>query len=245
MNDAFLLHLRGPMQSYADTGFGPIREAGPFPSRSAVLGLIAAAQGVPRNDERLVALHAALRVHVATARAGVVRTDFHTVDAGGKNKAVTYRDYYHDAHFVTLVEARTPVDADVLTAARTALRSPYYVLYLGRRACPPSLPLHPEPVEGRTVLDALLNAVQHAQARHRRPYRRGDDGTRVYLDARLSATDIEAMRPGATLLGHGERRDLLVGPRRTYTGRPYTAVQVRASDEPSSDPQQAYFDAAS
>ena len=242
MNDAFLLHLRGPMQSYADKGFGPIREAGPFPSRSAVLGIVAAAMGLPRNDVRLVELHDALRVHVAAARAGTVRTDFHTVDAGGKNKTVTYRDYHHDAHFVALVEAQSPADVGVLDEARQALRRPYYVPYLGRRTCAPSMPLLPREPAGPDVVGVLAQAVVEARAEYRR---RATSDIRVYLDGRLAEKDLERAAPGVVLIGHGERRDRLVEPRRTYAGRPYTELRVRLSEPAPTDPQQAYFDAAS
>ena len=242
MNDPFLLHLRGPLQSYADKGFGPIREAGPFPSRSAVLGIVAAAMGLPRNDARLVQLHDALLIHVAAVWPGAVRMDFHTVDAGGKNKAVTYRDYHHDAHFVAFVEARTPADVRVLSEARRALRQPYYVPYLGRRACAPSVPLLPQEPVGTDVLSVLVHAVVAARARY--PRRRVTSDVRVYLDGRLAKEDVESSLPGAALVGRGERRDRLVEPRRTYTGRPYTEVRVRPPESPI-DSQQAYFDAAS
>lgn len=242
MNSAFILHLRGPLQSYDDRGFGPIREAGAFPSRSAVIGLVAAAQGLPRNDDRLVHLHDALLVHAATVRPGAVRTDFHTVDAGGKNKTVTYRDYHHDAHFVVLVEARTPSDADLLEAAQSALRSPYYVAYLGRRACPPSRPLWPEAAEHDHVLGALVRAAETAGTAYRH---RARGGFRLYLDGRVTRADVEAAWPGARLVGHGERRDRLAGPRRTYVGRSYTEVRVQLPTPAATDPQQAYFDAAS
>ena len=242
MNEAFLLHLRGPLQSYADKGFGPIREAGPFPSRSAVLGIVAAAMGLPRSDARLVRLHDALRVHVAVARAGAVRMDFHTVDAGGKNKAVTYRDYHHDAHFVALLEARATDDAGAVDEARRALRRPYYVPYLGRRACAPSVPLLPREPVGTDVISALAQAATatRAEGGSRQPA----PEVHLYLDGRLVREDVESAVPGAALVGWGERRDRLVGPRRTYAGRPYTEVRVRPPAPASADPQQAYFDAA-
>ena len=236
MNDAFLLHLRGPLQSYADKGFGPIREAGPFPSRSAVLGIVAAVLGLPRNDVRLVELHDALRVHVATARAGTVRTDFHTVDAGGKNKTVTYRDYHHDAHFVALVEARSPADVGTLDEARRALRRPYYVPYLGRRACAPSLPLLPLEPAGSDVVSVLVQAVVEARAEYRR---RAASDVRVYVDGRWAEEDLEQATPEVALIGHGERRDRLVESRRTYTGRPYTELRVRPPESTPTDPQQS------
>lgn len=243
MHDAFLLHLRGPLQSYADTGFGPIREAGPFPSRSAVLGLVAAALGLPRLDPRLVDLHDALCVHMATVRDGEMRTDFHTVDAGGKNKTVTYRDYHHDAYFLALVEARTVSHEGTLREARDALTRPVYVPYLGRRSCAPSVPLLPHSPNGADPIEALIQAVKAARAGSHRPFQ----DIYLYLDAELSEPKIRAAAPGfaRVAVSHGERRDRLVQPRRIYAGRPYTAVHLIPSQPAADDPQQAYFDAAS
>src|SRR5690606_38750887 len=128
----FLLHLYGPMQSWADTGFGQLREAGEFPSRAAVLGLVAAAMGLPRADERLLDLHEALRVHAATVRPGRILRDFHTVETReGKPRTLTSRDYHHDAHFVALVEGKE----GTLAEAEAALRRPHYGTFLGRRSC--------------------------------------------------------------------------------------------------------------
>src|SRR5690625_1409374 len=123
----FLLHLQGPMQSWADTGFGQIREAGPFPSRAAVLGIVAAALGIPRAGDRLVALHDTFRVHVATARDGETRKDYHTVETDpSRNKTLTWRDYHHDAHFVALVQLESDTEETWIDQAVAALRRPKY-----------------------------------------------------------------------------------------------------------------------
>lgn len=226
----FLLHLSGPMQSWADTGFGQLRGAGRFPSRAAVLGFVAAAQGVPRADPRLVRLHDLFRVHVATARPGRVSRDFHTVETvEGKARTLTSRDYHHDAHFVALVESD---DAGAVAGAAAALRDPVFTPFLGRRSCPPSIPLLPVPVEG----DPLMALVGTAfAARQSVPVtaerRRGGAGrpVTVYLDGHHETV------PGATNGSrpvYGTRRDRLVGPRRSYVDRPFTWVQISPPDVP-------------
>ena len=121
---ALILHLRGAMQSYPDDGFGQIRNAGLFPTRSAVLGIVAAALGVPRYDPRLVKLHDAFKVHAAVVRPGSVRTDYHVVETGAANRTQTYRDYHHEAWYVALLEARTPKNAPAVEEARRALTRP-------------------------------------------------------------------------------------------------------------------------
>ena len=230
----FLLPLDGPMQSWADTGFGQLREAGPFPSRAGVLGVVAAALGVPRADARLVALHEAFRVHVATARPGHVRRDFHTVDTRRPSPTLTWRDYHHDARFAVLVEAD---DAAAVAEALDALRRPVYPAFLGRRACPPAEPLLPDRHHPPTL--AGLAAFADAMREARRPAHPGGAGPVVlYLDGHHAA----APEPFAdAVVTHGTRRDRLVGPHRAYVNRPYT--RLVASPAAPSDPHAETFDA--
>lgn len=243
----FILHLYGPMQSWADTGFGQLREAGEFPSRAAVLGLVAAAQGIPRADARLMALHAALRVHTGTVRPGRVLRDFHTVETRkGGNRTLTARDYHHDAHFVALVEGD---DADAVALAVAALRRPVYGTFLGRRSCPPGLPLLPEPVEGDPFA-ALRDAVRETAGVFPRgdgTWRRGQasKSLTVWLDGHIPAPAVPAAFAGASVT-HGTRRARLVGPRRAYADAPFTRLRYASPSENSAanDEHEAYFHAA-
>lgn len=230
----FLLHLAGPMQSWADTGFGQLRGAGAFPSRAAVLGVVAAAEGVPRGDARLVALHDVFRVHVATVRPGQVFRDFHTVETKpGENRTLTSRDYHHDAHFVALVEGD---DADEVGQAVAALRAPTFTSFLGRRSCPPAVPLLPFPAENgiASLVEAATEARQDVPVtgERRQPRPRGADApVTVYLDGPLDLLPpvFAGARHTAT---YGTRRDRLVAPRRSYADRPFTQVQITPSDVP-------------
>lgn len=230
--NGFLLPLDGPMQSWADTGFGQLREAGPFPSRAGVLGIIAAALGVPRGSDRLVALHDAFRVHVATARLGQVRRDFHTVDTGKASPTLTWRDYHHDARFAVLVEAD---DADALAEATASLAHPVYQSFLGRRSCPPAEPLLPRRDHAPTFdgLVALARAMQTS---------RWPVPVVVYLDGHHGTAP--APFDGAAVT-HGTRRDRLVGAHRAYVNRTFTRfVADGAAGRPTPDPHTETFDAA-
>lgn len=51
---------------------------------------------------------------------------------------VTYRHYLQDAVFLVGLESE---DTALLQELETALKYPVYPLYLGRRSCPPTLPL--------------------------------------------------------------------------------------------------------
>ena len=69
--------------------------------------------------------------------------DFHTANREedrkkGKAPYVTYRHYLQDAVFLVGLESE---DTALLQELETALKHPVYPLYLGRRSCPPTLPL--------------------------------------------------------------------------------------------------------
>lgn len=216
----FLLHLAGPMQSWADTGFGQLREAGPFPSRAAVLGVLAAAQGVPRGDARLVELHDTFLVHVAAPRTGRVLRDFHTVETvQGKARTLTTRDYHYDAHFVALIESN---DAGEVELALETLRAPVYTSFLGRRACPPAIPLLPQEGDDLSALvTSAISARRSVPVTEERRRSERESPLPVYLDGHFD----EAPAPmGGSSLSYGTRRDRLVAPRRAYADRPYTRV---------------------
>lgn len=241
----FLLHLYGPMQSWADTGFGQLREAGEFPGRAAVLGLVAAAEGIPRADDRLLDLHEALRVHAATVRPGRVLRDFHTVETReGKPRTLTSRDYHHDAHFVVLVEG----EAAAVATAEQALRRPVYATFLGRRSCPPALPLLPEPAgdDPFAALRTVTGATARAFPRGDRTWRRGRtaNSLTVWLDGYFERGDLPPALADAAPPTHGTRRVRLIGPRRAYAAAPFTRLHLPVSrPTPPSDEHQTYFDA--
>lgn len=138
-----LLRLAAPLQSWgADSKF-ETRKTNREPTKSGVIGLLAAALGLRRDDAaglaRLNGLHFAVRAD----REGSLLVDFHTANREedrkkGKAPYVTYRHYLQDAVFLVGLESE---DTALLQELETALKHPAYPLYLGRRSCPPTLPL--------------------------------------------------------------------------------------------------------
>ena len=138
-----LLRLAAPLQSWgADSKF-ETRKTNREPTKSGVIGLLAAALGLRRDDAaglaRLNGLHFAVRAD----REGSLLVDFHTANREedrkkGKAPYVTYRHYLQDAVFLAGIESE---DAALLQQLQQALLHPAFPLYLGRRACPPTLPL--------------------------------------------------------------------------------------------------------
>jgi CRISPR system Cascade subunit CasD len=128
-----LLRFAAPMQSWGATSRFARRTTELYPTKSGVLGLLAAAQGRRRTDpiEDLVQLRLGVRVE----RAGRLETDFQTAhDNDGKAMPLSYRYYLADAVFLAAVEG----DDTLVEALHDAVRRPAYPLYLGRRAFPPA-----------------------------------------------------------------------------------------------------------
>ena len=126
-----LLRFAAPMQAWgADSRFD-IRKTNREPTKSGVVGLLAAALGLQR-DAPLNEL-TALRMGVRVDREGVLLRDFHMVH-GEKAPYVTMRYYLCDAVFLVGVFSEDEV---LMRRLEEAVRRPAFPLFLGRRSCPP------------------------------------------------------------------------------------------------------------
>lgn len=134
-----MLRLAAPLQAWGTESRFNTRQAGKSPSKSGVIGLLASALGLKR-DADLTELRE-LRFGVRTDQPGALLRDFHMVHYQRKSREtadVTYRYYLSDAVFLVGLESE---NVPLLNTLETALRAPAYPLFLGRRACPPTLPL--------------------------------------------------------------------------------------------------------
>jgi CRISPR system Cascade subunit CasD len=156
--DAFLaLLLDGPQQSWGHASRFDRRTTALHPTRSGVLGLVAAAMGIdkhaPDEAEQLRRLEP-LRVTTWTlgrrdGRGESLPTrrleDYHTVTgirrASGKvdedATVQTYRHYLLDARFGVFLEGPAPL----LEEIAAALRDPKWGVWLGRKSCIPASPV--------------------------------------------------------------------------------------------------------
>ena len=104
-----------------------------------MIGLLAAALGLRRDEHEALLRLTGLRFGVRVEREGQLLVDYHTAKTQDeKNSYVTYRHYLQDAVFLAGLESE---DAALLLQLQDALQHPAFPLYLGRRSCPPALPL--------------------------------------------------------------------------------------------------------
>ena len=131
-----LLRFAAPLQSWGIDSKFNTRKTGREPSKSGVVGMLAAALGYRRDEaDKLNALNV-LHFGVRTDREGKLLCDFQMVH-GGKSSYVTYRYYLSDAIFLVGLEG----EREQLETLQYALTHPVFPLYLGRRSCPPTMPL--------------------------------------------------------------------------------------------------------
>lgn len=167
-----LLRLAGPMQSWGTDSKFDVRRTQQEPSKSGVIGLIAAAMGIRRNEKETIKSLATLRFGVRVDREGVIMRDYHTAKSQSqKSSYVTNRYYLADAVFVAGLESS---DAELLGKIAQALQTPAFPLYLGRRSCPPT---------GRVFMDILEKPLEEA-LKDNAPAK----ATRIILDAKHDET---------------------------------------------------------
>lgn len=173
-----VFRLYGPLASWGDTAVGGTRPSHLMPTRSAILGLLAAALGIARSEQsRLDQLSEALHVGAKAESVGVLARDYHTAQVpsterkaiwnhrkaetenarNSLNTILSTRDYRADADWVIAISRKPGSDFD-LPGLAEALRYPVYPLYLGRKACPPAAPLQPQIVNVDDPASALATS---------------------------------------------------------------------------------------
>lgn len=145
-----LLRLEGPMQSWGTTSRFDQRDTGKEPSKSGVIGLLAAALGYDRENWKNVEPLTRLRMGVRHDRPGVLKRDYQTAGCATQKEiirangtlsddgVVSERFYLSNACFLVGLES---LDSALLEIAHDALRNPEWPLALGRKSYVPAEPV--------------------------------------------------------------------------------------------------------
>lgn len=180
-----MVELAAPFASYGGVAPGPVRDTDRLPSRSAVLGLLAAAMGIERDDaQRQRELARGLLVAARVNADAALLRDYHTAQAPSQpalkgrprftrrdelavpkddlNTVLSDRYYY--ANYAATIGIVTAGESR-LVELEQALRSPRFTLYLGRKSCPPAWPLDPHRLEAETFAEALSAHDARAETR--------------------------------------------------------------------------------
>jgi CRISPR system Cascade subunit CasD len=173
MSEYLLFFLYAPLSSWGDIAVGERRPTFAHPTKTAVLGLVAAALGLRRvEEEKQLALFRAFGFAVRVDNQGTLLRDYHTSQVPHSNQGIhltrteelaaskintvlSRRDYRCDALSTVClwpVEENQPCG---LAEVSQALIQPKLTLYLGRKSCPLAFPLKPTIVSCATLREAM------------------------------------------------------------------------------------------
>ncbi|AVK61553.1 type I-E CRISPR-associated protein Cas5/CasD [Lactobacillus sp. CBA3605] len=128
------IKLTAPLQSYGNEASFSRRTTTHYPTKSAVIGMVAAALGYRRSDQRILALND-LSFAVRIDQAAKILTDYQTVEWKKDTRKITYRDYLQDAVFMVALGSQ---QNQLIDEIQDALRHPHFQLFLGRRSNAPA-----------------------------------------------------------------------------------------------------------
>ncbi len=173
--DYLLFRLYGALASWGDIAIGESRHSFNGPTKSAVMGLVAAALGIKREEEtQHLRLNRDYQMATALHNPGQLLRDYHTVQAPDTVGKFNYRSRRDELligrdRLGTVLSAREyRCDALAWVALRAgedtlfsleditgALKAPVFTLYLGRKSCPLSAPLAPQIIAAESFSDAF------------------------------------------------------------------------------------------
>ncbi|MGD9818927.1 MAG: type I-E CRISPR-associated protein Cas5/CasD [Desulfomonilaceae bacterium] len=176
-----VFRLYGPMCSWGDVAVGGFRPSVSSPSRSAIIGMLAAALGIKRDHEdELLSLDRSISLAVEVESYGTLMVDYHTAQSPRSlsgnfffsrkreieavredtkaQATLSQREYFVDSVYRVFAWLNSNSDVQMLRVLLKALKQPRFPLYLGRKSCPPSLPLAPQILQAETLKKAIEKA---------------------------------------------------------------------------------------
>lgn len=161
MTDFLVFQLYGPMAAWGDIAVGEYRPSFAHPSKSAIIGLLAAALGIRRDEDELQKALAdtcyfAIRVDIM----GTLLRDYHTAQVPSEKKGVTRytryseltveglntilstRDYRCDAAYTVAISFRDSYEDSVKMLAERLDVQPFTLSVLAEKLSKPAFILY-------------------------------------------------------------------------------------------------------
>lgn len=178
-----LLKFSGPLQSWGTNSHFETRHTDDHPSKSGVIGMIAAGLGCSRNDEEMLSQLNKLEFAVRVDQTGQILRDYHTAKKYKPNgdldrTYVTNRYYLQDAVFLVALSSD---DDELIETVIDAVKRPYFQQFLGRRALPPTADLFQGVVDGNAITVLKEYPWQAAEWYRKRHHEK----IHIYADATL------------------------------------------------------------
>jgi CRISPR system Cascade subunit CasD len=166
------------MESWGGISVGYYRPTETRPTKSAIAGILSAAMGLERYDQRIGSLFTDFDYAIASAGKESKMLDYHTIETSvpGKDSEITNvgprptelrrdwklrntilseREYICNGYYTVFMIQKQP-SFTTLENMRDSLVNPTYAPYLGRKSCPLSFPMMPEIVDYRCFSEAVV-----------------------------------------------------------------------------------------
>jgi CRISPR system Cascade subunit CasD len=210
-----VFRIATPIGAFGDIAVGERRATWDVPSKSGVMGLIAAALGIERTEMAAhQRLDAGLGFAVRQDHAGRPLRDYHTaqtpkasrgkswrtrreeLEADNLNTVLSERIYRVEPEATVVLWSKTE-SGELLTNLEEALKRPKFTLYVGRKACPLGWPPRPRVISAESVNAALasfdaLELVSDQELHRFRPRRWESRTLPVWVEAGTDAETAEA-----------------------------------------------------
>ena len=186
-----VFNLYGTTASWGEVAVGEQRPTRTHPTKSSIVGLLAAALGYDRSDEaRHLQLAQSLLTGVCVHADGEPMRDYHTAQVPETPKNTPYKTRYEEIRQAPSNKIRTILSQrdyqcggvyqvavwNTAPASQTAknqpfvkleqmaeaLKQPCFTLYLGRKSCPLALPVQPQIIAALNLKQAF--DVAHQQS---------------------------------------------------------------------------------
>lgn len=202
-NEILAVYLDAPLQSWGYQSRFDRRTTLSWPTRSGIIGMIAAAMGIGRGDrDGLSRFHAIgmttliLGPENGKRNSGSRLMDFHTVGGGYDTKkerqsmprkasggtpatVVSHREYLQDARFGVLLSG----PSEFLEEIRSALENPKWGIFLGRKSCIPASPVcQGQFLDETAAVNRLENISGWKVERTVREVKKFEDGSNTLMD---------------------------------------------------------------
>lgn len=220
------MQLAGPLQAWGASARFARRTTEQAPTKSGVIGLLAAALGRRRTDD--VADLAALRFGVRVDQRGVPVRDYQTAHhfESGRSMPVSERFYLADAVFIAVVEG----NGELIDRLHRALRAPVFLPYLGRRSCPPSRPIELGVHHDQTLDERLEDEPWRASLWHQRSNHESTVRLETIVQANGKDGPVDTLRDQPLSFDPRHRRYALRGIKRDHVKIPNPAARRPPTD---------------
>lgn len=190
-----LLKFAGPLQSWGTDSKFETRYTDFYPSKSAVIGMIAASFGYRRDEDEKIKKLNDLDFAVRVDQRGNLLRDYQIAtaykpDGRFERNYVTNRYYLEDAVFVVAIGG----EDDFIDKIEQSLKNPYFQTFFGKR----SNPINPDFILDKTskgVVESLENISWQAGNWYKKEYKnKSRVELEVYIDGDLIKESVSKFR---------------------------------------------------